>query len=238
MITEQLNSESNLATVERKMWRTLLVDDHQLYRVGLRALLENESEIRICGEAEHENEAYDMFVANDPDFVTVDISLASGQGLSLVSRIKSLKPSAVVLVLSMYDDRVYAERALAAGAAGYVCKQSTNKEIIEGVQTVLSGEVYVRDEILQRMLAQKVGKNPTAMGAESELLSDREVEVFTFIGQGRTTHEIAAELDLAVSTIETYPHLLKTNPKLASGSKLTKHATLWVMQNTYWAGRV
>jgi len=136
------------------------------------------------------------------------------------------------LVLSMYDDRVYAERALAAGAAGYVCKQSTNKEIIEAVRTVLSGEVYVRDEILQRMLMQKVGKNPTAMGAESELLSDRELEVFTFIWQGRTTHEIAAELKLAVSTIETYRERLKSKLKLASGSELTKHAILWVMQNT------
>jgi len=232
MISQQENGDGNLATVDRKVWRTLLVDDHQLYRVGLRALLENEPEIRIVGEAEHENEAYDQFVATDPDFVTVDISLASGQGLSLVSRIKALKPSAVVLVLSMYDDRVYAERALAAGAAGYVCKQSTNKEIIEGVQTVLSGEVYVRDEILQRMLAQKVGKNPTAMGAESELLSDRELEVFTLIGQGRTTHEIAAELSLAVSTIETYRERLKSKLKLASGSELTKHAILWVMQNT------
>jgi len=232
MISQQENGDGNLATVDRKVWRTLLVDDHELYRVGLRALLENEPEIRIVGEAEHENEAYDQFVATDPDFVTVDISLASGQGLSLVSRIKALKPSAVVLVLSMYDDRVYAERALAAGAAGYVCKQSTNKEIIEGVQTVLSGEVYVRDEILQRMLAQKVGKNPTAMGAESELLSDRELEVFTLIGQGRTTHEIAAELSLAVSTIETYRERLKSKLKLASGSELTKHAILWVMQNT------
>src|SRR3954464_12080803 len=157
MISQQENGDGNLATVDRKVWRTLLVDDHQLYRVGLRALLENEPEIRIVGEAEHENEAYDQFVATDPDFVTVDISLASGQGLSLVSRIKALKPSAVVLVLSMYDDRVYAERALAAGAAGYVCKQSTNKEIIDAVRGVLGGQVYVRDELLQRMLMQKVG---------------------------------------------------------------------------------
>jgi DNA-binding NarL/FixJ family response regulator len=232
MIARQENGDGNIATVERKVWRTLLVDDHQLYRVGLRALLENEPEISICGEAEHENEAYDLFATTDPDFVTVDISLASGQGLSLVSRIKALKPSAVVLVLSMYDDRVYAERALAAGAAGYVCKQSTNKEIIDAVRTVLSGEVYVRDEILQRMLMQKIGKSPTAMGAESELLSDRELEVFTLIGQGRTTHEIAAELSLAVSTIETYRERLKSKLKLASGSELTKHAILWVMQNT------
>jgi DNA-binding NarL/FixJ family response regulator len=232
MITREETSNGNTATLERKVWRTLVVDDHQLYRVGLRALLENDPDIKICGEAEHENEAYDLFVATSPDFVTVDISLASGQGLSLVSRIKAMKPSTIVLVLSMYDDRVYAERALAAGAAGYVCKQSTNKDIIEAVRTVLSGEVFVRDEILQRMLVQKVGKRPTAMGAESELLSDRELEVFTLIGQGRTTHDIAAELDLAVSTIETYRERLKSKLKLASGSELTKHAILWVMQNT------
>src|ERR1041384_5232825 len=104
MITRQENSNGDTATLDRKVWRTLLVDDHQLYRVGLRGLLENDPDIKICGEAEHEDEAYDLFVATNPDFVTVDISLALGQGLSLISRIKSVKPSAVVLVLSMYDD--------------------------------------------------------------------------------------------------------------------------------------
>jgi DNA-binding NarL/FixJ family response regulator len=231
MSVQQRKPTAQVAFTGRKVWRALVVDDHELFRDGLRELLGDLPGIEICGEAEQEDDAFEQFRTKNPELVTVDISLESGHGLSLVSRIKALRPSTVVLVLSMYDDRVYAERALAAGASGYVCKQSTNKEIIDAVRTVLDGEIYVRDDILQRILMQKVGKKPPDLGAESEQLSDRELEVFTLIGQGRTTHAIAKELNLAVSTVETYRERLKVKLKLDSGSELTRRAILWLLQN-------
>jgi DNA-binding NarL/FixJ family response regulator len=232
MMSVQHKDDIESAQTGRKVWRTLLVDDHELFRDGLRELLENEPDIEICGEAESEEDAYQQFQAVGADLVIVDINLASGQGLELASRIKALRPVAIVLVLSMYDDRVYAERALAAGASGYVCKQSTNNEIMDAVRTVKNGQIYVRDEILQRILSQKVGKKPAPLGRESDQLSDRELQVFTMIGKGRTTHSIAAELHLAVSTVETYRERLKTKLNLESGAELTRRAILWVIQNS------
>ena len=231
MAVQQHKPAANVASDNRKVWRTLLVDDHQLFRDGLRELLDNEPYIEICGEAEEENDAYEKFRAKNAELVTVDINLESGHGLNLVSRIKALEPSTIVLVVSMYDDRVYAERALAAGASGYVCKQSTNKEIIEAVQTVINGDIYVREDILQRILMQKVGKKPVDLGSENQQLSDRELEVFTLIGLGRSTHAIAKELNLAVSTIETYRERLKVKLNLESGTELTRRAILWLLQS-------
>jgi DNA-binding NarL/FixJ family response regulator len=232
MVLKQETAEGKTASAGRKIWRTLVVDDHQLFRDGLHELLESEPDIEICGEAESENEAYEKFRLTNPDLVTVDVSLAAGHGLNLVTRIKQFKPSTVVLVLSMFDDRVFAERALAAGASGYVCKQSANKEIIEALRAARNGEVYVRDDILQQILKNSVGKTPSIPGAGMEQLSDRELEVFALIGRGRTTHQIAKELHLAVSTIETYRERLKTKLNVASGTELTRQAILWLMQNS------
>lgn len=229
----QHTNQDQSALAARKVWRTLIVDDHELFRNGLREMLESEPDISICGEAEGEGDAYEQFQRLGADLVTVDINLASGQGLDLVARIKKLQPAVVVLVLSMYDDRAYAERALAAGASGYVCKQSTNKEIIQAVRAVKDGQISVRDEIMQRMLMKKLGnKKPAPNHSESEQLSNRELEVFTLIGKGRTTHAIATELRLSVSTIETYRERLKFKLNLESGAELTRRAILWVMQNT------
>jgi DNA-binding NarL/FixJ family response regulator len=232
MASQTGKTDGSKPSAERKIWRTLLVDDHELFRDGLRELLSNEPDLEICGEAESEDEAMDKFRECNVDLVTVDISLASGQGLNLVGRIKTARPETTVLVLSMYDDRVYAERALAAGASGYVCKQSANNDIVDAVRTVKAGGIYVRDEILQRILQQKVGKKPVPLGVESEQLSDRELEVFTLIGHGRNTQGIADQLHLAVSTVETYRERLKSKLNVESGSELIRRAILWVMQNS------
>jgi DNA-binding NarL/FixJ family response regulator len=209
----------------------LVVDDHPLFRAGLRELLENEPGLEICGEAENEEEAFKLFEETDADLVTVDISLASGHGLNLVKRIKKAKPTTIVLVVSMFDDRVYAERALDAGALGYVCKQSPNSELVAALRSVRDGEVYLHDSIFKQILQRKVAGKEPAGGAKYSDLSGRELQIFTLIGQGRTTHEIAKELHLAVSTVETYRERLKTKLGLSSGAELTRQAILWVMQN-------
>jgi DNA-binding NarL/FixJ family response regulator len=150
----------------------------------------------------------------------------------LVSRIKKARPETVVLMLSMFDDRIYAERALAVGSAGYVCKQSRNDDIIAALRAVRDGKTYLQNDTLQRVLNRKVGRPETLARSEVQLLSARELEIFTLIGQGRTTHQIAEELCIAVSTVETYRERLKLKLNLSSGNELARHAFLWISNNT------
>jgi len=214
-----------------RIWRTVIIDDHPLFRSGLRELLEREPGIEIVGEAEAEDEAFRLAENSDVDLVTVDLSLASGHGLSLVSRIKKAKPSVVVLVVSMHDNRIYAERAIDAGAAGYVCKQANSQELLNAVRTVRAGEIYLSDTVLPGSRNRAITAQP-AIAGQLNTLSGRELQIFTLIGQGRNTHQISDDLKLAVSTVETYRERLKTKLNLASGAELTRHAILWVMQNS------
>jgi DNA-binding NarL/FixJ family response regulator len=229
--THKQSSPTAAGSAGREKWRALIVDDHPLFRSGLRELLENEPGVEICGEAEHEDQAFRLFESTDADLVTVDLSLATGHGLSLVSRIKKQKPSAVVLVVSMHDNRVYAQRALTVGANGYVCKQANNQELLEAVRTVQSGEMYLSKLVSSELARQKPGDGHLD-GENVSNLSGRELQIFTLIGQGRNTHQISNELKLAVSTVETYRERLKTKLNLASGAELTRHAILWVMQSS------
>jgi DNA-binding NarL/FixJ family response regulator len=210
----------------------LIVDDHPLYRNGLRELFRNELNVDVAGEAETEEDAYEQVVRLKPDLVTVDVSLASGNGLNLIARIKKDSPKTAVLVISMFEDRVYSDLALAAGASGYICKQSTGAELKQALQTVRNGEIYVSPNVLQNMLGAKHSSREAAKSLHERRLSSRELQIFTMIGQGRNTHEIATELGIAVSTVETYRERLKTKLNLSSGSELTRHALFWMMQNS------
>lgn len=223
-------SESPLATKSVR-WRALIVDDHQLFRNGLRELLEDEPDVEVCAEAAEISEALAAFEREKPNLVTIDISLTDGNGLSLVERIKRQSPAITILVLSMYDEGIYADRAIAAGASGYVCKQSTNEEIRRALRTVLKGEVYLSPAVMQRLLLRK---SPQVGGGQlfhEARLSNRELEILTLIGQGSTTQGIATKLHLSVSTIETYRERLKTKLQLANGAELTRHAILWLMSH-------
>jgi DNA-binding NarL/FixJ family response regulator len=218
--------------INQSVKRVLIVDDHPLFRDGLKELLASIPGILVCGESEHEEDGYSQFVLCEPDLITVDISLASGSGLSLISRIKERRPSALVVAVSMYEDSIYADLALAAGAAGYVCKHAPRDELKAAMQAVLSGEVYVSRNVFGQLLKRKPGRNYSSDGLKDKRLSGRELQIFTLIGQGRTTPQIAEELGLAVSTIETYRERLKSKMGLASGAELTRHAILWMVQNT------
>jgi DNA-binding NarL/FixJ family response regulator len=231
METMQYETDERARLSNQKRLRTLIVDDHPIFRDGLRELLMTTPDFEVCGEAEREDEAIQQVLATDPDLITVDISLASGSGLSLISRIKKHKPSAIILAISMYEDRAYAERALAAGASGYVCKHADNKELKLALQMVQRGEIYVNRSILQRMLAQK-GSTASASLRMDQQLSGRELEIFNLIGRGRTTPQIAQQLGIAISTVETYRERLKTKLNLSTGAELTRHAILWMAQTT------
>lgn len=214
-----------------KTRRAVIVDDHPIFRRGLRALLETVADVEVCAEAQDEESGIKAFIDTQANFATVDISLSAGHGLNLVSRMKKANPAALVLVISMFDDRVYAERALAAGASGYVCKQCDGGELINALRTVSNGELYVHEGILQELVRRRASGPRNDHPVDHEHLSGRELQIFTLIGQGRTTHEIASGLKLAVSTVETYRERLKSKLKLASGAELTRHAILWLMQN-------
>jgi DNA-binding NarL/FixJ family response regulator len=217
--------------VKRQTCRVLLVDDHPLFRDGLRVLLNEEAGFFVEGEAESEEGAFRSFVDSQADLVIVDVSLASGNGLNLISRIKELRPATIVLVISMYEDPVYADLALAAGASGYVCKRTGCQEVKTAIQEALKGGVYISPSLQKESRTEGKFEN-AAQALQEKRLSSRELQIFTMIGQGRTTHDIAAELQIAVSTVETYRERLKAKLSLPSGSALVRHAIFWMMQNT------
>lgn len=215
------------------VWRVLVVDDHELFRDGLTELISTEPDISVCGEAGTVTEAIEKFRAMQPQLVIVDIALAKGNGLDLVERIKAIDPAAIVLVLSMFDESVYADRAIAAGASGYVCKQAPNEEILNALRTVKRQGMYVSQVVMERLLSRKKGV-PTSPGnsPEEELLSSRELQIFSLIGQGETTQKIARQLNLAASTVETYRERIKTKLNLSNGTELTRRAILWMLRST------
>lgn len=212
-------------------WRVLIVDDHPLYRDALWEILQNKLGLVIVGGAESEDEALAYVFRAKPDLVTVDISLAAGNGLSLITKIKRRTSTPHVLVVSMYEDRAYADLAIAAGASGYVCKNVDAHGLQTALESIRNGETYIGPSIVQGMLRTKQAPCEPPHALKERQLSSRELQIFNMIGQGRNTHEIAAELNLAVSTVETYRERLKTKLNLASGSELTRHAFFWAMQS-------
>lgn len=212
-------------------WRVLIVDDHPLYRDALWDLLQNKLGHIILGGAESEEEAFAYVVRTKPDLVTVDVSLATGNGLSLITKIKRRTSTPHVLVISMYGDRTYADLAIAAGASGYVCKNIDALELKTALETIRRGEVYIAPNVVEGMVRTNRGPREPSSALTERQLSNRELQIFTMIGQGRQTHEIAAELHLAVSTVETYRDRLKTKLDLSSGPELMRYAFFWAMQN-------
>jgi DNA-binding NarL/FixJ family response regulator len=213
---------SLLSTTETVTWRVLIVDDHQLFRNGLRELLSAQADIEVCGEAADVAGGLEKFRTLLPSLVTIDISLSKESGLHLVEQIRVLAPKTVILVLSMYDAAVFSSRALAAGASGYVCKQSTNQEILAALRTATRAQAIPHSR-----------SSPAAVSfAEESQLSARELEIFTLIGHGDTTQKIGQKLNLAASTIETYRERIKSKLKLENGAELTHRAILWVMHHS------
>lgn len=231
MIKRRNSKQTGNAGVACSPVRVLIVDDHPLFRDGLKDLLEGEPNLEICGEAADVGEALEQVRATCVNLVTVDISLASGSGIELVRQIKRVAPNTLVLVVSMYDDRLYAMRALKAGALGYLSKQASPGEILRAVRTVSAGRVFLGEEMMQRLLRRKAGLSQAEGAHGLDSLSDRELEVFRLIGLGYTTKQIACELSLAMTTIETYRERLKSKLALASSTELTRQATLWMLQN-------
>lgn len=210
--------------------KIFLVDDHPLVREWLANLLRQQADFSISGEADDAPAALAAMIARPPDVAIVDLTLKSSSGLDLIKDIASHLPATRVIVLSMHDEAFYAERALRAGARGYVTKQEATARIVEAVHTVLAGRIFARPEFLEQLTARMLG--PTAAGAPGavEILSDRELEVFRRLGEGQTTRFIAEELNLSVKTVQAYCARIKEKWQLADGAELVREAVRWVEQ--------
>ena len=204
-----------------------LVDDHPLVREWLSNLIHEQPDLAVCGEAESGPEALQAMLAAKPDIAIVDISLKDSSGIELIKNLKQTCPTVSVLVLSMHEESHYAERALRAGARGYVMKRETTRKVIAAIRQVLEGKLAISESIATALAAQFVeGKGPATQSL-AELLSDRELEVFELLGQGRGTRQIAEVLRVSVKTVQAYCARIKEKLSLASATELLREAVRW-----------
>jgi DNA-binding NarL/FixJ family response regulator len=205
----------------------LLVDDHAILRQGLAQLINQETDMMVCGEAEEAPKAFEAVGTLKPDVAVVDISIKGGNGLELVKSIKASHATLPILVLSMHDESLYAERALRAGALGYIMKEEAAENVIVGIRKVLKGEVVLSEKMQGRLLHQLVSGRLKQGSSPIDTLSDRELEVFRMIGEGRSTRQIAEELHLSVRTVEAYREYIKEKLNLKNATELVQHAFQW-----------
>jgi DNA-binding NarL/FixJ family response regulator len=204
-----------------------VVDDHPIVRQGLALLINQEPDLAVCGAAEEMQSALAAINAVRPDILIVDISLNGPDGLELLKTIRITMPRLPVLILSMHDESLYAERALRAGANGYIMKQEATEKVLVALRRILSGEIYVSDRIANSMMRHYVrGANLSEHSSISEL-TDRELEVFRLIGEGHGTRQIAEALHLSVKTVESYQAHIKEKLSLRSARELVQHAVQW-----------
>lgn len=208
--------------------RIFLIDDHPLLREGIAQLINEQADLLVCGEAEDRNSALALVDTAKPDLAVVDISLKDQSGLELIKDFKAQAPQLLILVLSMHDEQLYAERALRAGARGYIMKREASCKVLDAIRHVLDGDIYVSEKIVAELLDKATGRlrsssRPAALAA----LSDRELEVLLLIGQGYGTQQIASQLHISGKTIETHRANLKLKLKLNSGSELLQSAIRW-----------
>ncbi len=207
--------------------KVLLVDDHPLVRDGLVNLISQQTDLQICGEAGNEPQALDLIRTVRPDVAIVDISLETGSGIELIKSIKAMFPAVTILVLSMHDESLYAERALRAGARGYVMKREAAKKVIEAIRCVLAGQLYVSDKIAALMAEKFVKGRTDASASPIEQLSNRELEVFQLLGLGHNTRQIADHLHVGFKTVQAYCARIKEKLKLANATELLREAIRW-----------
>ena len=214
---------------DAKKKRVFVVDDHPIVRQGLAMLVNRQEDLTVCGEAEDSQTAMMAMEAAQPDILVLDISLNGPDGLDLLKSVRSRYSELPVLVLSMHDESVYAERALRAGAQGYIMKQEATEMVLVALRRILGREIYVSDRIAHRML-QRYMKNPAGTKAPTIAdLTDRELEVFRLIGEGHSTRKIAEELHISVKTVETYQAHIRAKLSLGSAREVVQHAIQWTI---------
>ncbi len=218
---------TELRTQVRKVF---IVDDHPIVRKGISQLIDKEEDLKVCGEAEDVKGARAALLNEAPDVIIVDLSLKNSDGLELIKDIRNRYRELPVLVLSMHDEAIYAERLLSAGASGYIMKQAAAEQLLSALRRVLAGGIYVSEAVGNSMIEkfatgrQRVGSDPIAG------LSNRELQVLTLIGRGKTTREIADVLNLSVKTVESHRQRIKKKLHLSTSAQLVRYAVNWYAQ--------
>lgn len=213
----------NIPAPRKQLQQLLLVDDHPILREAFARLIDQEPDLKVCGQADNATDALAGIAEHRPDLVIVDIALKGVNGIELIKRIKAMQPEVPVLVLSVQDEALFGERALRAGARGYVMKQAAREEVMGAIRQVLKGGRYLSRKMQDQML-ENLSTGKSGLGAGIERLSDRELEVFQLVGSGCGTRQIAEQLRLSIKTIETYRAHIKQKLKLRNGMELIRTA--------------
>ena len=217
-----------VTSVKANKKRVLLVDDHPMIRSGLAQVINQQKDIMVCCEAGNANDALQRVASSHPDLAVVDISLPTKSGLELINDLQALHPKLPVLVLSMHDELVFAERVLRAGARGYVMKHSGGEVVLEAIRTVLAGQIFVSDQMSALVLKAFSAGTRAVTRSPVDRLSDREFEVFKLMGEGCITRQIAERLHISPKTVDVYRQNLKEKLKLPTSTLLVQHAVRWV----------
>jgi DNA-binding NarL/FixJ family response regulator len=213
-------------TAEKR--RVFLVDDHPITRQGLAALINSEHNLVVCGEADSAPSAIEQIQKLAPDIALVDVTLKTTSGIELMKHLKALRPEMPVLMMSMHDESLFAERALRAGAKGYIMKLEPSARILAALRATLGGDLYLSEKMKDKMLSRIARSGTAEVTYAIDSLSDREMEVFQLIGNGYGTRQIAERLHLSVKTIDSYREHLKLKLRLDGGTELVRHAIQWV----------
>lgn len=224
---EKLLIQKKKKPVEQRQTRVFILDDHPVVRQGLIQLINQQEPLYVCGEASNFDQAMSEIEASKPDIVLVDISLNGPSGIEYIKTAKAQYPDLLFLVHSMHDETLYAERAIRAGARGYIMKGEPTDRVIAAIRRVLEGKIYLSDTMTEKMLEKRY--NGVSDGVSiMDVLSDRELEIFQLIGEGETTSQIAKRLHRSAKTIETYRARIKTKLNLKDNMQLIRHAMQWV----------
>lgn len=213
--------------IKENKTQVLIVDDHPVVRDGLNTIINHQRDMNVCGEADDTHQTLNAVAELEPDVVIVDISLKNSDGIELTKSIKARHPKLSVIVLSVHDESVYAERALLAGAKAYLMKDAVSENIVKAIRAVLSGEIYVSNAISKKFLHKIAQDKAGTAKTPLENLSDREFEVFRLVGEGLKASQIAKQLHLSVKTVETYRGRLKEKLNLDSAAELLQYAIKW-----------
>jgi DNA-binding NarL/FixJ family response regulator len=220
-------AQSGLLGTKRSVRRVLIVDDHPIVRQGLRRVMENEDDLMVCGEAESVRDARAAVKELNPDVMVADVSLKQGDGIELVRDVRAHHPHLPILVLSMHDETIYAERMLAAGANGYIMKQAASEQFLVAIRRVIDGGIYVSESIGNKMI-QKFAAGGAYLSANPiDRLSNRELQILHMIGKGMSTRETAQSLNLSIKTVESHRQRIKRKLNLSTGTQLVQYAVNW-----------
>ena len=211
----------------QKRARILIVDDHPMVRERLAEIISREGDLAVCGEAEDRAGGFQAVKNRSPDLVIVDLTLKDSDGLELIKDIHARWPHQAMLVVSMHDESLYAERVIRAGALGYITKQEATRNILVAIRRVLAGHIYLNERIATHIIRRLATETGPVATSPAELLADRELQVFEMAGRGMNTREIASRLQIAAKTVETYRARIREKLKLKDGSELLQVAIAW-----------